>query len=64
MRPLYVNVYPLLIGLTFLAPTDVTFSVWFFLLLNKIELVTTAIAGWGLPCCQVVWACPISMSKS
>jgi hypothetical protein len=31
LRPLYVNIYPLLIGLTFLAPTDVTFSVWFFL---------------------------------
>jgi hypothetical protein len=47
LRPLYVNLYPLLIGLTFLAPTDVTFSVWFFLLLNKIELVTTAAAGWN-----------------
>jgi hypothetical protein len=45
--PLYVNLYPLLVGLTFLAPTDVTFSVWFFLLLNKIELVVTAAAGWN-----------------
>ena len=34
-RPLYFNVYPLLIGLSFLAPADVTLSVWFFLLLNK-----------------------------
>jgi hypothetical protein len=47
IRPLYVNIYPLLIGLTFLAPTDVTFSVWFFILLNKVEMVVTAAAGWN-----------------
>lgn len=47
LKPLYLNLYPLLIGLTFLAPTDVTFSVWFFLLLNKAELVVTAAAGWN-----------------
>ena len=47
LRPLYVNIYPLLIGLTFLAPTDVTFSVWFFLVLNKIEQLLTATAGWN-----------------
>ncbi len=47
LRPLYLNFYPLLIGLTFLAPTDITFSVWFFLLLNKIEVLATAAAGWS-----------------
>lgn len=47
LRPLYLNIYPLLIGLTFLAPTDVTFSVWFFLLLNKIEMVAMASGGWN-----------------
>lgn len=47
LRPLYVNLYPLLIGLTFLAPTDVTFSVWFFLALNKVEQLITAAAGWN-----------------
>lgn len=47
IRPLYANLYPLLIGLTFLAPTDVTFSVWFFLVLNKVELLVTAMAGWN-----------------
>jgi len=47
VRPLYLNLYPLLIGVTFLAPTDVTLSVWFFLLLNKAELVTAAVAGWS-----------------
>ncbi len=47
LRPLYVNLYPLLIGLTFLAPTDVTFSVWFFLVLNKVEQLMTAMAGWN-----------------
>jgi hypothetical protein len=45
-RPLYFNLYPLLIGLSFLAPTDITLSVWFFLLLNKIEMVVTAAMGW------------------
>jgi hypothetical protein len=47
LRPLYVNFYPLLVGLTFLAPADITFSVWFFLLLNKAELVATAAWGWN-----------------
>ena len=47
LRPLYINLYPLLIGLTFLAPTDVTFSVWFFLTLNKVEQLMTATAGWN-----------------
>ncbi len=47
LRPLYLNFYPLLIGLTFLAPTDVTFSVWFFLILNKIEVLMTAAWGWN-----------------
>lgn len=46
LRPLYVNFYPLLVGLTFLAPTDITLSVWFFLLLNKLEMVTAGAAGW------------------
>jgi hypothetical protein len=46
-RPLYVNIYPLLIGLSFLAPTDITLSVWFFLLLNKVETVLTAAVGWN-----------------
>ena len=47
MKPLYLNLYPLLIGLTFLAPAEISFSVWFFLLLNKAELVVSAIAGWN-----------------
>ena len=47
LKPLYLNFYPLLIGLTFLAPTDITFSVWFFLMLNKVELVWTSYAGWN-----------------
>ncbi len=47
LKPLYVNLYPLLVGITFLAPTDVTFSVWFFLLLNKLEMVFAGAAGWS-----------------
>jgi hypothetical protein len=46
-KPLYLNLYPLLIGATFLAPSDISFSVWFFLILNKIELIVTASAGWA-----------------
>ena len=30
-----------------LAPVDVTLSVWFFLLLNKLELLGTAVTGWS-----------------
>ena len=47
IRPLYLNLYPILIGLAFLAPTEISLSVWFFLLLNKAELLVTAIAGWN-----------------
>ena len=47
LRPLYANIYPLLIGLTFLAPTDISLSVWFFLLLNKLEMVAAGAAGWN-----------------
>ncbi len=47
IRPLYLNLYPLLIGITFLAPVDVTLSVWFFLILTKVELIGTAVTGWS-----------------
>ncbi|MDW8207328.1 MAG: DUF6785 family protein [Chloroherpetonaceae bacterium] len=47
VQPLYINLYPMLIGLTFLAPTDVTFSIWFFLLLSKLERLAVAFAGRG-----------------
>jgi hypothetical protein len=47
VRPLYLNLYPLLIGITFLAPTDVTLSVWFFLLLSKLELLAASSTGWS-----------------
>lgn len=46
-QPLYINLYPMLVGLTFLAPTDITFSIWFFLLLSKGERLLVALAGWG-----------------
>ncbi|HLJ57804.1 MAG TPA: DUF6785 family protein, partial [Chthonomonadaceae bacterium] len=47
LKPLYLNLYPLLIGITFLAPLDVTFSILFFLCLNKVELLVAAAAGWS-----------------
>jgi hypothetical protein len=47
IRPLYINLYPILIGLTFLAPIDVTLGVWLFLVVNKLEMVLTAVSGWS-----------------
>jgi hypothetical protein len=45
-RPIFLNLYPSLIGLAFLAPADVTCGVWFFLLMTKIELVASSAYGW------------------
>jgi len=45
--PLYLNLYPLLIGVTFLAPADVSFGLWVFLLLHKVQMVAAAATGWS-----------------
>ncbi len=47
LNPLYLHFYPILVGVTFLAPTDVTMGVWLFVLLNKAEMFLTAISGWN-----------------
>lgn len=47
LNPLYINIYPILIGFTLLSPTDITLSVWFFLALNKIETLMSALSGWN-----------------
>ncbi|MES2465179.1 MAG: DUF6785 family protein [Armatimonadota bacterium] len=47
VRPVYLDLYPTLIGLTYLAPSDVTLGVWLFLLVNKAEMLLTAINGWN-----------------
>jgi hypothetical protein len=41
-----VGVYPLAVGLAYLIPTDISFSLWFFYLLPK--LVSVAGEAWGL----------------
>lgn len=38
--------YPWVIGLTFFAPLDLSFSVWFFFLLTKVQLIIGSIGGW------------------
>lgn len=47
LRPVYLNIHPILIGASFLAPTDVTLGVWFFLLVNKIQMFLAAVTGWN-----------------
>ncbi len=39
--------YPLAIGLGFMLSVDVSFSLWFFYLLTKLENVTAAAVGWS-----------------
>jgi len=38
--------YPWVIGLTFFVPLDLSFSVWFFFLFTKIQLIIGSISGW------------------
>lgn len=48
--PLPVSSFPFAYGLTFLLPTQLGFSCWFFMLLSRAELVAAAMAGhteWG-----------------
>lgn len=47
LKPVFLNLYPSLIGLTFLAPVDLSFSIWFFLIVNKTQLLMTALMGWN-----------------
>jgi len=42
--PIYL--YPWVIGLTFFVPLDMSFSVWFFFLFTKIQLIIGSIGGW------------------
>ena len=42
--PLYF--YPWVVGLTFLVPLDLSFSVWFFFLLTKLQLMVNSMGGW------------------
>jgi hypothetical protein len=40
--------YPFAVGIAFLLPTQLTFSCWFFFLVTRMELVTTAAAGFQM----------------
>ncbi len=40
-----VNLYPFVIGLAFLLPTDLAFSCWFFFVLFQLQLVVTSAIG-------------------
>jgi hypothetical protein len=41
--------YPLVIGLTFLLSSEVAFSLWFFFLFYKMEILICAINNWQMP---------------
>lgn len=44
--PIPVSFFPFAIGLTFLLPTQLGFSCWFFFLLSRAEAVAAAMLGW------------------
>lgn len=46
MGSLHVSFYPFVIGLAFLMPLDLAFSMWFFLLFWKAQRVFGSIMGW------------------
>jgi hypothetical protein len=46
LRPFYFGFTPFIVGFAYLAPVDVSFSVWFFSLLSKAERVYGAMVGW------------------
>jgi hypothetical protein len=41
----YMSFYPVVIGLTYLLPVDVSFSCWFFYLMTKVENIMTVVFG-------------------
>lgn len=43
-----VNVYPLMIGLSYLLSTEVCFSLWFFYLFYKFEILLCALYNWEM----------------
>jgi hypothetical protein len=49
LRPMLVGFTPFIIGLAFLAPTDVSFSVWFFQWLGKGQRLLALLYGWVDP---------------
>lgn len=43
------HLFPLMIGLTFLLSSEVAFSLWFFYLFYKLEILTGATFNWDMP---------------
>lgn len=43
-----ISFYPFVIGIAYLMPTDLAFSIWFFYLFWKAQLVITAWLGWDI----------------
>jgi hypothetical protein len=49
LRPLLVGFTPFIVGLAFLAPLDISFSVWFFQWLTKAQRLLALLYGWVDP---------------
>jgi hypothetical protein len=49
MGNLYLAFYPMVIGLTFLMPLDVSFSCWFFYMVRNVENVVSTVFGFHSP---------------
>jgi hypothetical protein len=41
--------FPLVVGITYLLPAEVAFSIWFFYLFYKAEILLTAYFNWNMP---------------
>lgn len=46
MRPLHFNIYAFAVGLAFFTPLSLSFSLWFFNLFWKLQLVLFSAVGW------------------
>jgi hypothetical protein len=49
LKPIVIGFTPFIVGLAFLAPTDVSFSVWFFYGMTKVERMLAYFYGWVDP---------------
>ncbi|MBC8101919.1 MAG: hypothetical protein H7Z41_04945 [Cytophagales bacterium] len=47
--PVPVLFFPLVVGLSFLLPAEVAFSLWFFFLFYKAEILLGAVSNWDMP---------------
>ncbi len=48
-RPLHLRVYPLVIGFAYFLSSEVCFSLWFFYLFYKLQVVIGAYCNWQMP---------------